>query len=199
MPGTCPYQYPATTKLSLAIILIKHLNKCICNHCCCNLTCIFEVQLVILMESFRHINGGFWPLPWLVLAGQAGQAGRPAKASYFQLKPANQLRLVLAVSFSYLWNGNMDNIFVNIILFSLISVNVIKLASLASSSTESTNMAEDVKCGETDKPIQLSESFYAGTDPTYSNSWLWSLSSSDSLAKKNRSKEPFIFEFRHVL
>ncbi len=53
----------------------------------------------------------------------------------------------------------MDNIFVNIILFSLISVNVIKLASLASSSTESTNMAEDVKCGETDKPIQLSESF----------------------------------------
>ncbi len=34
--GTCPYQYPATTKLSLAISLIKQLNIYVCNHCCCN-------------------------------------------------------------------------------------------------------------------------------------------------------------------
>ncbi len=31
---TYPYQYPAITKLSQAIILIKQLNICVCNHCC---------------------------------------------------------------------------------------------------------------------------------------------------------------------
>lgn len=34
---TCPYQYPATT-----IVLIKQLNICICNHCCCNFVCIWN-------------------------------------------------------------------------------------------------------------------------------------------------------------